>query len=63
MRAMNQEFTLGEVQKPPSVGSRTVLCIALTTCRMVSFCRIGLNIAVEELTKGRGLMSPAQADQ
>ena len=42
MRAMNQEFTLGEVQEPPSIGLRTVLCIALTTYSVVSFCRIGV---------------------
>src|SRR3990172_7780496 len=39
---MNQEFTLGEVQEPPSVGLRAVPCIALTTYRVVSFCRIGV---------------------
>ena len=30
MRARNQEFTLSEVQEPPSVGLRTAPCIALT---------------------------------
>jgi len=43
VRAMNQEFTLREVQDPPSVRLRAVPCIALTTYRVVSFCRIGVS--------------------
>jgi hypothetical protein len=40
---VNRQFTSGEVQEPPSIGLRTVLCIALTTYSVVSFCRIGVN--------------------
>jgi len=31
VRAVNQELTSSEIQEPPSVGLRAVLCIALTT--------------------------------
>jgi hypothetical protein len=43
VRAMNQEFTSGEVQEPPSIGLRTALWIALTTYIVVSSCRIPVN--------------------
>ena len=43
MRAMKLEFTSGEVQEPPSVGLRTVLCIALTTYRVSVFVGSGLS--------------------
>jgi hypothetical protein len=52
---VNQEFTSGEVQEPPSIGLRTVLCIALTTYSVVRFCRIGVKSLLEAFAEESGL--------